>query len=230
MTLFKDNLLYLRKKKKLTQTQLGLKIGVGRTTITNYESGISEPSYELLQKIVTELDTTIDEIITSEIQLLEEDNPHTERLYHFEEKVIEYGHKKPTTGIPLIPTEAFAGLGTPDDGSYTFDKIEDRYIIPLFEGKGIDFLIHVKGSSMYPTYSSGDIVGCKLIEERLFIQWNKVYVIDTKSQGTMIKRLRKSTNENYISCRSDNKDYDDFDIPISDIRNMAIVLGVIRLE
>lgn len=230
MTYFKDNLLFLRKKNNLTQVQLGLKIGVGRTTITNYESGVSEPSYELLQNIVKQLDVSIDEIINTDIQLMEEDNPNVNNFYQIaSEPMYEYG-RKPITGIPLIPSEAFAGVGTPYDNSYTFDKIEDRYIVPLFEGKGIDFLISVKGSSMYPKYSSGDIVACKLLEERLFVQWNKVYVIDTKSQGTMIKRLRKSTIENHILCRSDNKDYDDFDIPNSDIRNMAIVLGVIRLE
>lgn len=133
-------------------------------------------------------------------------------------------------GIPLLPFEAFAGLGDSGVSGVAFDVIEDRYVIPLFEGIQIDFMIPVRGSSMYPKYSSGDVVACRLVTELLFIQWNKVYVIDSKSQGVIMKRLKKSQNPDFILCKSDNKDYDEFEIPRSDIRNMALVVGVIRLE
>lgn len=132
--------------------------------------------------------------------------------------------------IPLIPVEAFAGFGGDNGFAIDLDMIEDRYVIPLFEGKGVDFLIPVRGSSMYPKYSSGDIVACKFVKEILFIQWNKVYVLDTKSQGAMIKRLKKSADATKLVCKSDNKEYDDFEVPLSDINNLALVIGVIRLE
>lgn len=135
-----------------------------------------------------------------------------------------------TTGIPLIPIEAFAGAATNNGYTINADTIEDLYQIPLFEGKGVDFMIYVRGSSMYPKYSNGDIVACRFIRELLFIQWNKVYVIDSKSQGAMIKRLIKSEKPEHITCRSDNKDYADFDVPLKDIQNIALVIGSIRLE
>ncbi|HUH35109.1 MAG TPA: S24 family peptidase [Moheibacter sp.] len=132
--------------------------------------------------------------------------------------------------IPLIPVDAFAGIG--DNGGYSISEsaIEDRYIIPLFDGKGVDFLISVRGSSMYPKYSSGDIVACRFVRELLFIQWNKVYVLDSKSQGSMIKRLIKSNNPKTVICRSDNKDYGDFEVPMEDIQSIALVVGAIRVE
>lgn len=136
----------------------------------------------------------------------------------------------PNEGIPLIPVDAFAGIGFNNNHSIALHTIEERYVIPLFEGKGIDFLITVSGSSMWPKYASGDVVACKIVHERLFIQWNKIYVVNTHSQGVLIKRLKKSTNDNAITCRSDNKDYDDFDIPLDDIENIALVVGCIRLE
>jgi repressor LexA len=133
-------------------------------------------------------------------------------------------------GFPLLPIEAFAGLGDSNITGVDFDTIEERYVIPLFDGLKIDFMIAVRGSSMYPKYSSGDVVACRLVNELLFIQWNKVYVIDSKSQGVIMKRLKKSQNPDFILCKSDNKEYDEFEIPRSDIRNMALVVGVIRLE
>lgn len=133
-------------------------------------------------------------------------------------------------GIPLLPIEAIGGNGDNSGYSIQRDMIEEKYVIPLFDNKGVDFLISVRGSSMYPKYASGDLVACKFINELLFIQWNKVHVIDSISQGAMIKRIVKSENSEFIICRSDNDSYDDFEIPMKDIRNIALVIGTIRLE
>lgn len=132
--------------------------------------------------------------------------------------------------IPLIPVEAFAGAATNNGYAIDFDTIEERYNVPLFDNKGVDFMLYVRGASMYPRYSNGDIVACKFVKERIFIQWNKVYVIDTKSQGAMIKRLLPAQDPEYITCRSDNPEYLDFDVPLSEINNLALVIGCIRLE
>lgn len=132
--------------------------------------------------------------------------------------------------IPLIPVEAFAGAALNNGYALNFDTIEERYNVPLFNDKGVDFLMYVRGSSMYPKYNSGDVVACRFVRERLFIQWNKVYVIDTKSQGAMIKRLIRSENPDFVICRSDNADYGDFEVPMSDVLNIALVVGAIRLD
>lgn len=135
-----------------------------------------------------------------------------------------------TRGIPLIPMDAFAGVGFNLEHLVLLDQIEERYVIPLFSSQDVDFLITVRGNSMYPTFNSGDVVGCRLITERIFLQWNKIHVIYSKSQGVLIKRLRKSTSQDDIICRSDNSDYEDFNIPIDDVQNIAIVIGSVRLE
>lgn len=136
----------------------------------------------------------------------------------------------PKEGIPLLPYDAFAGIGDSTVNGVAFDTIEERYVIPLFDGLKVDFMLPVRGSSMYPKYSSGDIVACRLVNELLFVQWNKVYVIDSISQGILMKRLIKSEDPKKVICRSDNKDYGDFEVPLEDIRNIALVVGVIRLE
>ncbi|AUS04522.1 LexA family transcriptional regulator [Pseudotamlana carrageenivorans] len=133
-------------------------------------------------------------------------------------------------GIPLLPLEAFAGLGDAGIAGVPFDVIEERYEVPLFKQVKVDFMLPVRGSSMYPKYSSGDVVACRLITELLFVQWNKVHVIDSISQGIIMKRLKKGLKEDHVLCKSDNKEYDEFEIPRSDIRNIALVVGVIRLE
>ena len=132
----------------------------------------------------------------------------------------------PKEGIPLIPINAMAGAMM---GEQTVMEYEcERYVVPLF--KGAEFLIPVKGSSMYPKYSSGDIVACKRIPMTdIFFQWNKVYVLDT-NQGALIKRIKKGSDAEHILIVSDNEAYEPFELPIRCINNVAIVIGVIRLE
>ena len=45
-----------------------------------------------------------------------------------------------------------------------------------------------------------------------------------------MKRLKKSTKENFLVCKSDNAEYDPYEIPKTEIRSIALVVGVIRLE
>lgn len=129
-------------------------------------------------------------------------------------------------GIPLIPYEAMAGALTSDKTVLEYEC--EHYVIPLF--KGADFLIPVKGSSMYPKYSSGDIVACQRIAMTgIFFQWNKVYVLDT-NQGALIKRIKPGSDNEHILIVSDNDKYDPFELRLADIHAVALVIGVIRLE
>lgn len=133
---------------------------------------------------------------------------------------------RPGEGIPLLPISAMAGALTSE--AIVLDYECERYVVPAF--KGADFLIPVKGSSMYPKYSSGDIVACKRVPmSGLFFQWNKVYVIDT-TQGPLIKRIKPGSNNDTVLIVSDNEKYDPFELPVSEIHAVALVIGVIRLE
>ena len=133
---------------------------------------------------------------------------------------------KQDEGIPLIPIDAMAGVLTCEQTALEYEC--ERYVVPMF--KGADFLIPVKGSSMYPKYNSGDIVACKRVSMTdIFFQWNKVYVIDT-DQGALIKRIKPGSAPDRILIVSDNDKYDPFELPYSAIHAVALVIGVIRLE
>lgn len=130
-------------------------------------------------------------------------------------------------GVPLVPIEAIAGKGSGELVIQDRD-IEQRYIVPEFSKA--DFLIRVKGSSMYPKYSAGDILACIRMDKGRFIQWNKTYVIDS-TQGIMVKRILKGGDKQHWILRSDNKEYQDIDVNADeDVHSISLVIGVIRLE
>lgn len=132
--------------------------------------------------------------------------------------------------LPLIPIEAMAGYvpGIDYDGVVLGDC--EQYLVPEFQKIGAEFMIRVTGDSMAPTYRNGEVLACRMVQEILFFQWGKVYVLDT-SQGALVKRVFEHKKPDFIVCLSDNKEnFPPFDLPRSDIRGLGLVLGVVRLE
>ena len=164
---------------------------------------------------------------------INEDKPNVKKTHAIElaEKPTNTGieaNNLGNAGIPLIPIDAMAGFGTGAVQVMHYDT--SKYVVPEFAELNVDFMIRVKGSSMVPKYNSGDLVACKkLVITDIFFQWNKVYVLDTE-QGALIKRVKKGSRDNYILLISDNKNYDPFELHLSKIFAVALVVGVIRLE
>ena len=173
-------------------------------------------SYDIIFDISNMFEINVDWLITGRGQMMRDDNPPVAAAKESNTR---------EKGIPLIPISGFAGFGNP---AFQDLQVEHYYEVPEF--KQADFLMRIKGNSMYPKYSSGDIVACAIIEETLFFQWNKIYAIYTKSQGVLVKRVKPSKLKDHILLVSDNMQYDPFDVPVSDISRLALIIGVIRVE
>lgn len=211
-----ERLLQIVEYYKLSVREFERVIGVSEGVINKTIARNTGLKAETIQKIVEKFpQISLNWILLGEGEMLKS-----------EDKPVAKQTDNPNEGIPLIPVEAMAGALTCDNTILEYEC--DRYVVPMF--KGADFLIPVKGSSMYPKYSSGDIVACQRVDmNNLFFQWNKVYVIDT-NQGALIKRIKPGHDENHVLIVSDNEKYDPFELPYSAIHAVALVIGVIRLE
>ena len=131
------------------------------------------------------------------------------------------------SSIPLIPLYAMAGNFPGESEVQEYDCT--TYSIP--DLKGADFMIQVKGNSMQPTYNSGDIVACRRINniKDSYFHWNRVYVLDT-DQGPIMKRIKPGTDQDSITIVSDNPDFEPFQLHLSQIYRLALVLGCIKIE
>lgn len=130
--------------------------------------------------------------------------------------------------LPLIPFLAMGGYN--EDNWTAYVKDCPLYAVPDIKTSA-DFLIKVGGDSMYPTYQEGDLLVCKMLNEVLFFQWGKTYVVDT-SQGVMVKNIYEDAeNKDNILLVSENKEkYPPFSVPRSDIRKIALVVGSMRIR
>lgn len=207
-------------KKQISITSLSRSVGANQKTLNNQINGgtaLSASTILLIKQVIPEID--FDWLLTGDGPML-----NSEKIA--DQTPLASPTDNPEEGIPLIPVSAMAGALS---GEQTVLEYEcERYVVPVF--RGADFLIPVKGSSMYPKYSSGDIVACKRVNmSGLFFQWGKVYVIDT-DQGGLIKRIKRGSDPDHILIVSDNEAYEPFELPLSSVHSVAIVLGVIRLE
>lgn len=98
----------------------------------------------------------------------------------------------------------------------------ERIISPI---KGADFAMSVAGDSMAPEYPSGSQILIKKINERAFIDWGRVYVLDT-CNGSVIKKIMPSEDGDAgkVRCVSINPDYPPFHVSFEDIYGMYRVL------
>lgn len=129
--------------------------------------------------------------------------------------------------LPLIPIPAICGY-TEDNWS-VLAKDCPLYSVP--DAPSADFLIRTSGDSMQPKYNEGDLLACRMINEVLFLQWGKTYVLDT-SQGVMVKNIYedKENPKNVLLVSENAEKYPPFAIPRSDIRKLALVVGSLRIR
>lgn len=127
--------------------------------------------------------------------------------------------------IPVLPTDARAG--TLADFADSVEEFHcERMVSPI---RGADFAMQVTGDSMSPEYPSGSIIICKKINERAFIEWGKVFVLDTIN-GAVIKVVRRTDCDDEIECVSLNPAYQPFTMKTDYINGWYRVLMVLSLK
>lgn len=211
----KERLVSYLKYKKLSQARFEKSIGMSNGYVNNIRQSI-QPD-KLLKIAQYYPDLNISWLMIGELggtMLKESENKNKEPVRNVDE-----------SSLPLIPFEAVAGPGSP---VYEDERIENFYQVAEF--RDCDFLIRVKGDSMSPHFTGGDLLACKKVVDAFFFQWGRCYVVLTRSQGAMVKRIQPSEKEGWIKCVSDNANYAPFDVPMDDIVSVALVNGSISLE
>lgn len=129
--------------------------------------------------------------------------------------------------VPLLPIAAQGGRLTDFVVSVKIEECE-QVVSPI---KGVDFAMPVTGESMSPDFPNGSQILVKKVNEQAFIEWGRVYVLDT-CNGSIIKEVRKGNDEDSIMCHSLNSDpkYQPFAVRFSDIFGMYRVLMCMSLK
>ncbi|MFQ7266177.1 MAG: helix-turn-helix transcriptional regulator [Paraprevotella clara] len=129
--------------------------------------------------------------------------------------------------IPLLPVSAQGGRLNDFIVSVRESDCE-KVVSPI---KDADFAIPVSGDSMAPEYPNGSQVHVKKINENAFIEWGRVYVLDT-CNGAVIKRIVPSEREGCVKCLSINPDpiYAPFEVNLDDVYGIYRVMLCLSIK
>lgn len=200
------------------------KTGISRGTLES-KTGITEDT--MAKFIAIYKDVSIAWLISGEGEMLNTQN--TSDVIRSNNSSVVINEHNDEIRIPLVHQFAVAGFG---NSNFSIQKqdVKDYYVVPKFKYSRVDFMIEIYGSSMNPTYNSGDVIACTILKNKNYIQWNRAHIIATKDQGLLCKRIKPSDKEGFITAISDNPDYPPFDIPCNEVTGIALIVGVIRAD
>jgi transcriptional regulator with XRE-family HTH domain len=190
------NLKYLRKKKGKTQDALSSELQIGRTTLANYEAGISEPNVETLLLISNYFGISVDDLLSKNVETInvgeQVSTPHfidpkgyMGDKYNGVPRIITVDTKG-NDNIVYVPVKARAGylLG--------YGDTEFMETLPTFRLPGLNNstyrMFEVDGPSMAPNVLHGDRLIGEWVDELDKIRDNRVYII-VHTGGVAVKRV-----------------------------------------
>ncbi|NAS30954.1 transcriptional regulator [Flavobacteriaceae bacterium R38] len=196
----------------LNNNSFAKRIGVTSTTIDSITSGRlqpdgtrkkTKPGYDLLQSIITEFDINPEYLFGENKQMLRSASILTQTYAGIPQVVAV--DQEGEENVVYIPIKARAGYL---DGYGDPDYIET---LPSFKmphlTNGTYRCFEVQGNSMVRTFFDGDLVFGKYVEDFDDVKDGRVYVIVSKNDGIVLKRVINRIKErSKLILKSDNKD------------------------
>jgi len=220
-----ENIRFLRKKKGWTQEKFSKKIGIKRSLVGAYEEGRSDPRLNNLLKMCEVFQISLDNILKNDVskllesQYLKSDSQDVKVLSITVDKLGE-------ENIELINQKASAGyLNSYSD--FEFIQNLPKFQLPFLNFSGTHRAFEIKGDSMLPL-TSGSIVIGKYIEDIEFVKDGKTYILLTKEDGIVYKRVELLDNS--IKLISDNKEYEPYQIANLDILEIWEAIAFFSLD
>lgn len=208
------NLKHLRSLRGLTQEQFSTELDITKSRVGSYEEGRSEPPITTLIDLSNYFKIPIDALVKNDLSLGSDDtfiDIGNQRVL-FPIRVDENNNDV----IEVVTQEASAGylMGYSDTEFIANLPIMSLNFLPT--GKHRAFPI--KGDSMHPWVKDGDVVVGEYMESAQRVRDNKCYIILTKEEGLVYKRVFTSKlEEGFLTLSSDNKAYQPYLLHLSDV-------------
>lgn len=159
----------LRKQRGINQTQFAKKFGVAQNTVSNWENGNRVIDSETAAEIANFFDVTVD-------YLLGRDSSSTESL------------ASSVPGSKWIPVLGTVPAGVPIEAIE--DILDYEEITPKMAAQGDFFALKIKGHSMEPKISEGDVIIVRMQES---CDSGDIAVVMVNGDEATVKRIKKES-------------------------------------
>lgn len=191
-----NRLIELRQAKGFTMKETAVKLGMPYTTYVSYEKGDREPNSEILIKLADFYNTTVDYILGVN------DNPLHER----------------SSGV-IIPVLGYVKAGIP---MTAIENIIDYEEISQEQARTGEFFgLMIKGDSMEPKISEGDVV---IVRKQETVENGEIAVVLINGDDATVKKFYKT--DAGIKLVSTNPTYDPFFFTPDEVNSLPVsVIG-----
>ncbi len=218
-----NNIKFLRKKHGYTQEKFATALGINRPSVGAYEEGRANPRLTILAKMADLFNISVDELIGED--LAKENYVPKYPVKVLAVTVDDAGGEH----IQLVPTKAAAGyLNGHADSDYLTDL--PKFHLPILPKGATYRAFEIAGDSMLPIVSGNIVIG-RYTEHLHDISNGRTYVLVTKSEGVVYKRVFNFLEEKgKLFLVSDNKSFDAYELDPSEVMEVWEAKAFISLE
>ncbi len=197
LIILEKNIKYLRQKKGLTQKEIAQHLKVRANTYSCYECGKTEPNTENIVRLARYFEVSIDDLLETDLSksVVKDD---TEKI------ITRYNNEEQSFSNAIVPIKARAGYFS----TLFQDEVKQvKYLkLPFFNSIGEKRTFEVEGNSMIPVFQSGDFVSCLSVDSPNKIISGKYYVVISKQDGFLIKKVINDKERQHYILISENSE------------------------
>lgn len=213
-----DRVRYLMSRLHLTQASMGRRLGVDAAYISKILSGKLPLTDGFLNRIVVDLGVS-KQWLRDGTDVPFARPSHTATIEADVTPVEHVGR-----GIAVYDIDVTAGC-TELSRMLTHDRIMGYVDMPQINTDCL--IVRVSGDSMTPAIPNDSFIAIRPVPVTGVIFWGQIYVVVTESYR-MVKYLRRHDDPAYVTLHSCNPDYDDIEMPRSEIQSLYLVETVIN--
>jgi len=252
MGILSTNLKLIKLQKPYKQAEIAEFVGVTVSTWSNYEIGKTEPTIDTLMKISKFFGITLDELLREGNLFEENENSKNSQNGNLKgnakgnltNKNVGLATPETWQRMPKVITVDSAGndnivhVSIRARAGYLNGYEDPEYIqtLPAYRIPGLSHgtyrMFEIFGTSMVPTFHESDVLICRYVESFHEIRDNRVYIVVTKRDGVVAKRvINRIARDGKLILNSDNqKHYGEFPPIVIDPEDvLEIWYGVVKM-
>lgn len=221
-----QNLKFLRKQKQWTQEEFARQMGVNRSVIGAYEEGRADPRISFLQQLCDKFQLSIDTLVNAPLDEKVGFKPADIKGSALRILPISVDLSSGKETASLVPVKAAAGYLNGFGDIEFIEKLPSFQMpYPELSGEKTYRIFQIKGESMLPVLPNSYII-CSYVHDWNSIKNDTRYIVVSKNEGIVFKRVLNSISKGFLTMKSDNAEYKPYDLNVSDILEVWRAEGV----
>ncbi|MDE5418773.1 LexA family transcriptional regulator [Labilibaculum sp. DW002] len=223
------NLKYLRIRKRLSQTRLSHRIGIGASSISAYEKRRSTPKISSLLKYSKYFNRKLEELVNEDISLSDQIKQQDTKGDQLRVLPILVDSKNEEM-ISLVPVKAAAGyLNGYSDAEFISELPNFRMPFSELSENKTYRAFQIEGDSMLPV-PAGSYIICEYVQDWEHIKDDSCCIVLTADDGIVYKRIKKDFSNNQLLLNSDNSEYLSFEVSLNQVLEVWKSLGFVSFN